>query len=157
NVSYTLQAGRSIGLPNYPPHVIGGSKAVNDYLFVGVRAGAEPTDKNRFLIPSGLEIFDVSIWENPIRLSQVRTDAPVLGVEVVGNSAFLAASQKGLMLVDVTNPKTPLVLAEMPVPGHIATDVAYDSLKNILAMSVADDLGTGFIRFFDLGDDELGP
>src|SRR5690606_9821520 len=99
NVSYTLQAGRSIGLPNYPPHVIGGSTAVNDYLFVGVRAGAEPTDKNRFLIPSGLEIFDVSIWENPIRLSQVRTDAPVLGVEVVGNSAFLAASQKGLMLV----------------------------------------------------------
>src|SRR5690606_16160499 len=97
------------------------------------------------------------IWENPVRLSQLRTEAPVLGVEVVGNTAFLAADREGLLVVDVAKLHEPLLLTKFPVPGHRATDVAYDAGRNLLAMAVADDLGTGFIRFFDLADDDLNP
>src|SRR5690606_29804461 len=79
------------------------------------------------------------------------------GVEVVGNSAFLAATRDGLLVVDVTNPSEPLLLSSYPVPGHSATDVAFDPAGNMLALSLADDFGSGFIRFFDLNDDELNP
>lgn len=41
------------------------------------------------------------------------------------------------------------------MPGNIATDVAIHKSKAILAMSVANELGSGFIRFFDLHDPQL--
>src|SRR5690606_28735173 len=157
NISYTLPEGRSAGLPNYPPHVIGGADIVDDVMYVGVRAGAAPTSTNRFLMPYGFEIFDISIWENPIRLSQLRTDAPVTGVEVVGNTAYLAATQEGLLVVDVKDPRQPLRLTSYPAPGHRVTDVTYDPVGNMLAASYMDDFGSGFIRFFDLSNDELNP
>ena len=106
---------------------------------------------------SGLEIFDINNWENPVRLSQLRTKSAVTGVAVAGNLAYLASGAEGLLVVDVTDPSQPLLLNSFPVPGYRATDLDINSTNNILALSAADDLGGGFVKFFDLHDDELSP
>ncbi|MCI2285228.1 hypothetical protein L3081_19930 [Colwellia sp. MSW7] len=127
------------------------------FYFVGVKSGEEATAENRFLMPSGLEIYDISIWEQPIRISQLITDEPVTGIEVVDNLAFLANGKNGLAIVNITDLAKPLLIDNHPVPSHIATDVAYNTKTKVLAMSVADELGAGFIRFYDVTDDQLNP
>ena len=65
--------------------------------------------------------------------------------------------ENGLAIVNVTDLAEPLLVNSYPAPGYHATDVAYEEGTNILAMSVADDLGKGFIRFYDLASDSLNP
>jgi len=157
NFSYTLAKGRHIQLPNYPPHQIGAAKITGDYLFAGINKGASASEHNRFLMHSGFEIYDISIWDNPLRISQVKTQQPVNGIAIVDNAAYLASGSDGLISVDINNLSSPLVINKMPVPGYMATDVAHNPANDILALSVANDLGAGFIRFFDLSDDALNP
>ena len=153
--SYTMTPGRTLNLPNYPPMVIGGAARRGNTLFIGVKAGADPTDIDPFLMKSGLEIYDVSVDDNPVRLSQLRTDQPVTGVAVYGDSAYLAAGSDGLMVVDITDLQHPLPVENLPVPGNVATDVAVNQTHSVLAMSVANVLGTGYVRFFDLNSPQL--
>lgn len=155
--SYTIPDGLGISLPNVPPHQIGATFLDGDTLYVGIRAGREPSIENRFLLESGLEIYDVSIRQNPVRLSQLRTNGPVRGIEVVDNIAYLAAGADGLLVVNIIDPSNPLVVESRDVPAHIATDVSYNAERNILALAVADELGSGFVRFFDLSEDDLNP
>ena len=77
------------------------------------------------------------------------------GVATYGNTAYLASGSEGLLVVDIHDLSMPLVVNSMPVPGNIATDVAVNKGKGVLAMSVANVLGSGFVRFFDLNDPEL--
>ena len=51
--SYTLESGRGIDLPNYPPMVVGAGLTVGNTLFVGVESGRPPNHVNRFLMESG--------------------------------------------------------------------------------------------------------
>ncbi|MCG8432766.1 MAG: hypothetical protein MJA83_01895, partial [Gammaproteobacteria bacterium] len=155
NFSYVLDSGRSVDLPNYPPMEIGALAQRGNDLFVGVKDGSEPGGTNRFLMPSGLEIYDIGIPNRPIRLSQLRTEQPVTGVALSGQSAFLAAGSDGLLVVDITDLENPLLISSQPVPGHVATDVDINNVRGILAMSVSNILGTGFVRFFDLQDPQL--
>jgi hypothetical protein len=155
--SYRLPSGRGIGLPNYPPMEIGAAVSRADKLFIGVKAGAKPTEENRFLMPAGLEIYDVAIYDNPVRLSQMRTESPVTGMALLDSNAYLAAGAEGLLVVDVSDLGNPLRVLDFPVPGHIATDVDIQLPQRVLAMSVANDLGSGYIRFFDLNDNEMEP
>jgi len=157
SMSYTLADGLTIELPNYPPQQLGATVITDNILFAGVKSGEEPTAENRFLMPSGLEIYDISIWEQPIRISQLVTDEPVTGIEIVDNLAFLANGKKGLSIVNITDLANPLLVNSHPVPSHIATDVAYNAKAQVLAMSVSDELGTGFIRFYNVADDQLNP
>ncbi|MCG8590275.1 MAG: IPT/TIG domain-containing protein, partial [Proteobacteria bacterium] len=156
NFSYRLEGGRGIELPNYPPMVVGAAERRGDELFVGVKAGSNPTRDNRFLMRSGLEIYDVGIGDRPVRLSQLRTEAPVTGLAVVDDGADLAAGTQGLLEVDIDDTGAPVVVRTQSIPGHRVTDVAVDRERLVLAAAVADDLGTGFIRFFDLQSDDLG-
>ncbi|MCG8471537.1 MAG: IPT/TIG domain-containing protein, partial [Desulfobacterales bacterium] len=153
--SYTVEGGRGIDLPNYPPMKIGAATSKAGRLFVGVKEGRNPTHHNRFLMKSGLEIYDISIWDRPVRLSQVRLSQPVTGVAVGENLAFLASGHSGLVVVGIHDLEAPHVLGTYPVAQNMATDVALDHASGILALSVAEGSKGGYIRFFDSRDPEL--
>ncbi len=108
SLSYTLPQGLGILLPNYPPMQIGAAQVVGDRLFVGVKAGAQPTSSNRFLMTAGLEIYDIGLWERPIRLSQLRLTEPVLGLEVLDSLVYLANDHDGVRVVDANDLSKPL-------------------------------------------------
>ncbi|MBL4672902.1 MAG: IPT/TIG domain-containing protein, partial [Arenicella sp.] len=146
-----------IELPNYPPQQLGAAVVRDNILFAGVKLGADPSDENRFLMRSGMEIYDIGIWENPIRVAQMRTDKGVTGIAPIDNVAYLANGADGLAVVNITNLANPLMIKNYPVPGHSATDVDFNSQLQTLALSVADHLGSGFVRFYDLSDDFLSP
>jgi len=155
--SYTMDAGRGIDLPNYPPMVIGAAETRADTLFVGIKDGLKPAKDNRFLMEAGLEIYDIAIWDRPIRLSQVPLDQPITGLVTYGHTAYLASGSQGLVVVDIHDFSKPHVLVNFGVPGHTATDVALNRSRGVLAMAVASPLGGGYIRFFDVSDPELDP
>ena len=62
-----------------------------------------------------------------------------------------------MQIVDITALDQPLVVNGFPNPGHSARDLDVDSEHGILAMAVSDDFGSGYVRFFNLFDDELTP
>ena len=152
--SYRLGAGRQWELPNYPPMEIGDAELNGKYLFVGVKSGSSPSLSNRFLMNSGLEVYDITIPERPIRLTQMRTDTAVNGLAVYGNQMFMAAGSGGLYTVDITDPASPLLITRERFSGLSATDLAIDHTRNVMAIAVSDPLGGGFIRFSDLKDEE---
>src|SRR5690606_29368751 len=80
---------------------------------------------------------------------------PVTGLAVAGNIAYLASGSDGLVVVDVHDLSSPLRIASIPVPGNVATDLDYHAVRGVLAMSAANDFGTGFVRFFDVQDPQL--
>jgi len=155
--SYSPGAGRTIDLPNYPPLKIGALEKRGNLLFAGVKGGKQPTSDNRFLMPAGLEIYDIAIWDRPVRLAQIRTAQAVTGVAVFDNAAYLAAGSDGLLLVDIANPQRPQVIGNFGMPGNQATDVALNRKRMVLAAAAADAAGGGFIRFYDVADPELDP
>ncbi|MGD8642620.1 MAG: IPT/TIG domain-containing protein, partial [Gammaproteobacteria bacterium] len=120
NFSYTLEGGRDINLPNYPPMVIGGVDIVDDTMYVGVKDGEPPTTDNRFLMEHGFEIYDIAIWDQPIRLSQVRTRQPVNGVAAFGPSLYMASGSDGLLVADVHDPTNPLIVDSVAMPNNNA-------------------------------------
>ncbi|HAG93560.1 MAG TPA: hypothetical protein DCL78_05540, partial [Gammaproteobacteria bacterium] len=152
--SYTLEDGLGINLPNYPPMEIGAAKTIDPYLFVGVKKGSKPTSSNRFLMEGGLEIYDISIWERPVRLSQLPSDQPVNGLDVIDDLAFLANGGNGVVKVDISDLTRPLTVSNLPLSGHQATDVSIHPVNRVLAVSAANGLGTGFVRFFALDGEE---
>ncbi|HLD68355.1 MAG TPA: IPT/TIG domain-containing protein, partial [Pseudomonas sp.] len=156
SLSYTLPKGLGVVLPNYPPMQIGAAQAVEDLLFIGVKAGAQPTASNRFLMPAGLEIYDIGLWERPIRLSQLRLDNPVLGLEVLDKVVYLANDRAGVSVVDINDFNRPLLVAGLKLPNHRALDLAVEQERRVLAVAAANDLGSGYVRFLPLGRNELG-
>jgi large repetitive protein len=155
--SYELEEGRDIDLPNYPPMIVGAAQIAGDLLYVGVRGLLYTPRDNRFVLPRGLEIYDINIWDRPIRLSQTPTSQPVTGLAVQDQVVYLAAGSDGLVIVSVLDPSKPHVVGNIGVPGSSATDVAIDAHTGVLAMSVSDGAGGGFVRFFDTGHPELAP
>ena len=145
-LSYTLPQGLGIILPNYPPMQIGAAQVVGDRLFVGVKAGMQPTSSNRYLMTAGLEIYDIGLWERPIRLSQLRLTEPVLGLEVQGSLVYLANDRDGVRVVDVNDLGKPLLVSSLSLPNHRAVDLAVETERGALAVAAANDLGTGYIR-----------
>ena len=155
--SYSAGTGRTIDLPNYPPMKIGALQSRGNLLFVGVKGGKKPAADNRFLMQTGLEIYDIAIWDRPVRLAQIQTAQAVTGVAVLDNAAYLAAGSDGLIMVDIANPQRPQVIGNFGMPGNQATDVALNRKWLVLAAAAADAAGGGFIRFYDVADPELDP
>ncbi|MCU0661938.1 MAG: IPT/TIG domain-containing protein, partial [Myxococcota bacterium] len=152
-ISYNMNDGRSIDLPNYPPMDAGAVALDGELLYVGVESlGGVTGGPNPFLMKSGLEIYDLSIWERPIRLSQIPTEQPVTGVVVKDGLAFLAAGSDGLVVVDVHDPVKPFILYNLPATGDVASDVALKEDRGVLAMSLLGSGTDGMIRFFDQRD-----
>src|SRR5690606_31542915 len=93
--------------------------------------------------------------DRAIRLSQVRTQAPVYGVTMSGNLAYLAGDTAGLHIVDITDKDAPLVVATQTFSGLKAMDVAIRREQQVLALALADPLGGGYIRFIDINSENL--
>ncbi|MBA3981173.1 MAG: hypothetical protein C0462_11285, partial [Alcanivorax sp.] len=155
--SYQMEKGRELVLPNYPPMEIGAAAHRDELMYVGVAGGTRPSSSNRFLMLAGIEIYDVTISDRPVRLSQLATEGAVTGLALAGDILWAAASAQGLLQVSVHDPKQPMIVREEAVPGYSVTDVAFDARRGWLAMSAATDLGTGIVRIIDTASDTLAP
>gem|GEM_PF-4331549 len=153
--SYSRGTGHDWSLPNYPPMKVGGVEQQDQYLLVGVKDGQKPTAENRFLMKYGFEFYDVSIPDRAVRLAQVTTSAPVYGVTMLGNQAFLAGDTAGLHIVDIADKKAPLLVTTQSFSGLKAMDVAIRREQQVLALALVDPLGGGYIRFMDLTDENM--
>ena len=78
--SYDLPVGSTLTLPGFPPREVSEQKLVGSTLYVGT-----PTH-----LYEGLEIFDVTLAERPLRLGGLKTAAAVRGLDVSGSLALLA-------------------------------------------------------------------
>ncbi|MEL6177946.1 MAG: IPT/TIG domain-containing protein, partial [Myxococcota bacterium] len=155
-LSYDVEPGRAFNLPGYPPHIIGDlTMPSEDLLLVGVKGG-ETSPNNRFAVSSGLELFDMHVWENPVRLSQLETRFPVTGVEVSEQVAYLAAGEDGLMVVSLHDTQKPYVLNTHTVPGMKALDVALAQGTGTLAVAWTDGQRAE-VRFYNTRSPELAP
>lgn len=94
-------------------------KKVGNTIYVGA-SGADDA--------YGLYIFDVSNPEDIIQQSFFSTHNPVavrnnswgndvLGIDVIGDYAYLATYYGGLVIVDVSNPSTPTFVGKVPLYG----------------------------------------
>ncbi|MBU2039412.1 MAG: hypothetical protein KKH95_09735, partial [Gammaproteobacteria bacterium] len=152
--SYSRGLGHQWNLPNYPPMQVGGAELQEQNLLIGVKDGVDATATNRFLMKYGFEFYDVTIPDRPVRLSQVRLSAPVYGVTMADNQAYLAGDTAGLHLIDITDKENPLLVATEAFSGLKVMDVAIRRSQQVLAIAITDPLGGGFIRFMDLLDED---
>ena len=70
----------------------------------------------------GLHVVDLSDPRAPRRVAGINS-APVYGVVVSGNYAYLAAVQSGLLVVDIADPTAPRVVGSASLGGHHARDL----------------------------------
>ncbi|RMF95354.1 MAG: hypothetical protein D6734_05670 [Candidatus Schekmanbacteria bacterium] len=68
-----------------------------------------------YLANGGLGIFDVSDQSSPAFLGQYYTGGDTQEVFIEGNTAFIADFDKGLVIIDVTNPISPTLLSSYAI------------------------------------------
>lgn len=93
---------------------------------------------------NGLQIFDIADSKSPDALSQVYLGGGY-AVALAGNTALVAAADKGLAVIDVTDPNNPALKSVIDTPGE-ARDVV---LEGSIAY-VAD--GSGGVSAVDFAD-----
>lgn len=64
-------------------------------------------------------IIDISNPKKPRRVGVLKLGTPSFAVKVVGQKAFLAATDKGLVIVDVSNPSSPKIIGEFHDGGEV--------------------------------------
>jgi hypothetical protein len=110
---------------------------VDDLAFVGVSANG-----------GGLQIFNVADASAPVLLgglplASVRDPVSVCDVVVSGTRAYLAASSRGLHILDVSDPTHPLALGQFATSGNaldliIREPIAYVAAgRNVLVLDVS--------------------
>ena len=95
-------------------HWIGGSPLVQDVnraVFVGDLLYLGTGCLWNSTCSGSLEIFDMADPLHPVHLGTLATSGSVRDLVVVGNVAYLAEGDSGLLTVDVTDPMSPSVLA----------------------------------------------
>ncbi len=65
-----------------------------------------------------LQVIDVSNSSNPVLLGTVSTPGSANGIEVVGNTAYIADGAAGLQIVDVSNLSAPHITGSVTTPGN---------------------------------------
>ncbi|MHB8877329.1 MAG: IPT/TIG domain-containing protein, partial [Myxococcaceae bacterium] len=141
--SYDLPTADTLTLPGFPPRVASEIKLVGSTLYVGVPTGHL----------TGLEIFDVTLPERPIRLGGAPTDGPVRGLDVSGNLALLATDVFGLTAVDVRDPTVAYEVGRALTLGR-ATGVRIEGTRAFV--STADPtVNPGYVQEFDVADPAL--
>ena len=68
-------------------------------------------------INGGLEIIDVQDPTNPILVGQFNRGNRDMDVEVVGTTLYLADPDRGLEVVNGTNPSNPQIITTLPITG----------------------------------------
>ncbi|MCX6573392.1 MAG: hypothetical protein NTX99_05315, partial [Candidatus Aminicenantes bacterium] len=79
----------------------------------------------------GLRILDLADPKNPKTLSDLHLGGG-FAVALAGNYALVAAADKGLAMIDVTDPKAPVLRSLLDTPGQ-ARDVAVDGSVALVA------------------------
>lgn len=142
-------------------------KKVGDYLYTGASAASSDN--------FGLYIYDVSDETNITQLSFFSTHNPdsvrnstwgnqVLGIDVVGDYAYLATYYGGLVIVDVTNPNSPTFAGKIPLfnlnaPGareswdvKVIGNYAYLAAgRGMIVVDVSDKANPTVVSNLDLG------
>ena len=136
--SYDLPVTDKIRLPGFPPRAASEIRLVGTTLYVGV---ATP---NFY----GLEIFDVTLPERPIRLGGVQTAAPVRSLDVSGGIAVLALDSLGIVAVDVSDPANALIVSHAVTLGN-ATAVRISGSTAYVA-TADPGLSFGYLQSFDI-------
>jgi len=73
---------------------------------------------------NGVDVFDVSDRENPVKLTRIGNQQGAFGLELLGDKLYIAGTGDGLFIVDVSEPGNPVVLGSFEM---MATDVNVDS------------------------------
>ena len=93
---------------------------------------------------TGIGIVDLSDIYNPVQVGGLATE-PIKSAKVVRGTAYIAASNGGLKIIDVSTPEAPSLLGEFPTPGHaVGVDV------DMYHVFVADD--SGVLSIVDASD-----
>jgi len=85
---------------------------------------------------------------DPLLLSQLDLNANSLGVEVVGNTAYMSQSGNGLDIVDVTDALNPVLLGSYEMPFDAIAQVAVDDVNGVAYLA---DGNNGLVAV-DVGD-----
>ena len=106
----------------------------------------------------GLKLFDVTDLRNPLAVPEATV--PMAGARrlyVARTYAYVAAKQNGLVIVDVTRPRTPLVYQRVTLDGQLndAEDVVVGSTNASLFAYVAD--GRNGLKVLQLTSPESQP
>ena len=109
--AYDAAVGDRVTFPGYPPRRVSELEIRGNTWFLASDAA-----------PWGLDVFDVTVVERPLRLGSLVTDGPAHGLAVRDELAFIAADSAGVSVVDVSSPAAPFEVARL-LPGSISTDV----------------------------------
>ncbi|MCB9175654.1 MAG: hypothetical protein H6648_00735 [Caldilineae bacterium] len=96
--------------------------------------GVVPFRKNGPLTRSGVRFIDFGDESHPKYRGYAFTNVPVADVDLHGNFAYVAAGQDGLMILDITDPDSPVELQRVQAPGRVIS-VASDGHR--VAVGVA--------------------
>lgn len=83
----------------------------------------------------GIQMFDVSNPVSSTLLGETTTPAAALDIQVVRNTAYVAADTAGLLAITISNPANPQMLDKLALDGrarsvHITADTAYVATGN---------------------------
>ena len=79
---------------------------------------------------NGVEVFDVSDRENPVKLTRIENNNGAFGLELLGELLYIAGTSDGFFIVDVSAPSDPVVLGSLPMTAidlSVEGDFAYVS------------------------------
>ena len=68
---------------------------------------------------SDLIIIDIENPKSPRRVGRLKLGTPSFGLKVVGQKAYLAATDKGLVIADVSNPGNPRIIGKFHDGGEV--------------------------------------
>jgi len=78
---------------------------------------------------NGVDVFDITDKTNPIKLTRITTPDGALGLCIIDNTLYIAATSNGLMIVDISDPENPetlsIVSAIFGMDVYVNQDYAY--------------------------------
>jgi hypothetical protein len=104
---------------------------------------------------NGLVILDVSESDDPRMVSQLFLGGG-FGLDVTGGRAYVAAGERGLQIVDVSDPGSPVVVGGLETPGEakdvvVSEDRAYVAVGDagLVVVDIADPASPSFVGSVD--------
>ncbi len=105
-----------------PGDEIVGSLSSLDYSLAGIDVAGKYAYLSRYdsggPFDGNLQILDISNPNDPFVIGSIDLDDDVYGVSVVGDVAYVAGLDKGLMVVDVSSPTSPSLVTTMNIDGY---------------------------------------
>lgn len=63
----------------------------------------------------GVDVFDVSDRENPVKLSRIGNNDGAFGMDLHGDILYIAGTGDGLFIVDISEPDDPVILGHLQI------------------------------------------